>query len=417
MAAELEGARALEMPSATPSAAWPCSTRASGRSAAAALAAPWSWTRRIPCCTTTWRLASTRTASRPRPWPLPRSGSAQARLRRRPAQPGQRSCGAQGGSPEAEADYRMASSCADSADAVQQPGHRPAGPGQARRGRGLLPPQPAARARTTPRRTTTSAPARAGRHGRGRRLLREALRLKPDNAAAAQEPGPGPAPAGRLPRGWAEYEWRWRCPESAAVDSPQPAWDGSPLAAGRSCCTPSRGWATRPVRPLRPAGQAARRHGAVGSATASLHPAAARCPGIDRLVPRAAGPAGLRRPRPAAEPAAASSARPWRRSRPPSPTSPPTRAWSSAGGASSTAVAGLQGRHRLAGQPPVPLATAHRSIPLRPSSRWPGSGVQLFSLQKGAGREQLAAWPAASPSSTWGRAWTRRPAPSWTPRR
>ncbi len=35
---------------------------------------------------------------------------------------------------------------------------------------------------------------------------------------------------GNFARGWAEYEWRWRVPESPLPKFPQPLWDGSPLS-------------------------------------------------------------------------------------------------------------------------------------------------------------------------------------------
>lgn len=35
---------------------------------------------------------------------------------------------------------------------------------------------------------------------------------------------------GRLEEGWAEYEWRWRCREFSRRQLAQPSWDGSPLA-------------------------------------------------------------------------------------------------------------------------------------------------------------------------------------------
>src|SRR5437660_118889 len=56
-------------------------------------------------------------------------------------------------------------------------------------------------------------------------------RQKPDFAAAHASRGLALLLTGDFTRGWAEYEWRWHCPEFAAqrFGGPQPAWDGGPL--------------------------------------------------------------------------------------------------------------------------------------------------------------------------------------------
>lgn len=57
----------------------------------------------------------------------------------------------------------------------------------------------------------------------------KALELEPDNADAHKNRSLVWLLEGKLAEGWAEYEWRWKCPELPARPFPQPLWDGSPL--------------------------------------------------------------------------------------------------------------------------------------------------------------------------------------------
>jgi len=72
------------------------------------------------------------------------------------------------------------------------------------------------------------------RQGNAREALAcfdEALRLKPDFADAHLAKSYTLLLAGDFERGWPEYEWRSRCPDFIMPRwrGPQPAWDGSPL--------------------------------------------------------------------------------------------------------------------------------------------------------------------------------------------
>ena len=55
----------------------------------------------------------------------------------------------------------------------------------------------------------------------------EILRHQPDSAPAHKGRALARLRQGDFARGWAEYEWRWRIPGTVPV--PEPSWDGSPL--------------------------------------------------------------------------------------------------------------------------------------------------------------------------------------------
>jgi tetratricopeptide (TPR) repeat protein len=57
----------------------------------------------------------------------------------------------------------------------------------------------------------------------------QAISLKPDNAEAHKNRSLIWLLQGKLAEGWAEYEWRWKCPELPERPFKQPLWDGSPL--------------------------------------------------------------------------------------------------------------------------------------------------------------------------------------------
>jgi hypothetical protein len=56
-----------------------------------------------------------------------------------------------------------------------------------------------------------------------------ALSLKPDYAAAHNNLGIAWLLMGNFQQGWPEYEWRWKCTELKLPSYRQPLWDGSPL--------------------------------------------------------------------------------------------------------------------------------------------------------------------------------------------
>jgi tetratricopeptide (TPR) repeat protein len=57
-----------------------------------------------------------------------------------------------------------------------------------------------------------------------------ALQLRPDFAVAHKNRSLVWLQQGKFAEGWAEYEWRWQCPELPLRRFPKPQWDGSPLA-------------------------------------------------------------------------------------------------------------------------------------------------------------------------------------------
>lgn len=60
--------------------------------------------------------------------------------------------------------------------------------------------------------------------------LQRALQLKPEYADAHKNLGLALLLGGDFERGWAEYEWRWRCQDSPRPEFSQPPWEGAPLA-------------------------------------------------------------------------------------------------------------------------------------------------------------------------------------------
>src|SRR5262249_23087139 len=60
----------------------------------------------------------------------------------------------------------------------------------------------------------------------------EALRLKPDYAEAHMNLGMARLLLGNYEQGWPEYEWRWQCKPFRSRPLPQSLWDGSPLRGG-----------------------------------------------------------------------------------------------------------------------------------------------------------------------------------------
>ncbi len=197
---------------------------------------------------------------------------------------------------------------------------------------------------------------------------------------------------GDFEKGWAEYEWRWRRPQTPPRPLPFPAWDGAPLA-GRSLLLYMEQGLGDMIQFLRYAPLVQARGGrVVVQAPAFLLPLFSTCPGIDELVaegnplpdchlhapllslPRLFGttletiPAAV--PYLAADPERLAS---WRARLAAYPEFKVGVVW--------------QGN-------PHHVWDRHRSVPLTrlaPLAAVPG--VRLFSLQKGPGVEQIA--PAA----------------------
>ena len=68
-----------------------------------------------------------------------------------------------------------------------------------------------------------------GRFDEATAHYQESLRLAPDFAEARRNRGLVRLLLGDWPRGWPDYEWRWRCPDLPPPRIPGPAWDGSRL--------------------------------------------------------------------------------------------------------------------------------------------------------------------------------------------
>jgi tetratricopeptide (TPR) repeat protein len=69
-----------------------------------------------------------------------------------------------------------------------------------------------------------------GRRPEALACCQRALELQPDMPDAHKNRSLVWLLEGKLTEGWAEYEWRWKCPELPERPFVQPLWDGSPLA-------------------------------------------------------------------------------------------------------------------------------------------------------------------------------------------
>ncbi|WP_305123470.1 tetratricopeptide repeat protein [Roseomonas sp. GC11] len=76
-----------------------------------------------------------------------------------------------------------------------------------------------------------SAQTECGRLAEAMACFRQAIALRPDHAVAHLHLGMALLGRGDFPKGWTEYEWRWRCAQTPR-DFPQPRWRGE-HAAGR----------------------------------------------------------------------------------------------------------------------------------------------------------------------------------------
>jgi Flp pilus assembly protein TadD len=115
-----------------------------------------------------------------------------------------------------------------------------------------------------------------------------ALWLQPDSVSTHWNRALAWLQAGNFERGWPEYEWRWRRKQTPPRPFPRPSWDGSPLA-GRTILLHTEQGLGDMLQFIRYAALV-KAQGAtvVVQCPPFLIPLFARTPGIDRLVSEAA---------------------------------------------------------------------------------------------------------------------------------
>ncbi|HUY90884.1 MAG TPA: tetratricopeptide repeat protein [Pirellulales bacterium] len=112
----------------------------------------------------------------------------------------------------------------------------------------------------------------------------QALDLKPDHAEAHKNRSLVWLLEGKLAEGWTEYEWRWKCPELPERPFPQPLWDGSPLD-GRTILLHAEQGLGDTIQFIRYAPLVRDRGGKVVVVCQKpLVALLASCPGIERIV-------------------------------------------------------------------------------------------------------------------------------------
>lgn len=113
----------------------------------------------------------------------------------------------------------------------------------------------------------------------------QAIRLKPDYAEAHLSLATALLLTGRLKEGWAEYEWRFVCRRPELPEFPQPRWDGSPLNGRTIVLYGEQGFGDK-LQFMRYAPLVKARGGRVVVAcNKALLPILSRCAGIDEFVP------------------------------------------------------------------------------------------------------------------------------------
>lgn len=112
----------------------------------------------------------------------------------------------------------------------------------------------------------------------------QAIELNPDNAEAHKNRSLVWLLQGKLAEGWAEYEWRWKCPELPERPFKQPLWDGLPLE-GRTILLHAEQGLGDTIQFIRYAPLVRDRGGkVVVVGQRPLVGLLASCPGIERIV-------------------------------------------------------------------------------------------------------------------------------------
>jgi tetratricopeptide (TPR) repeat protein len=206
--------------------------------------------------------------------------------------------------------------------------------------------------------------------------------------------------AGRFEDGWKEYEWRWRCKDMIPRHFAQPMWDGSPLAGHTILIHAEQGLGDI-LHFIRYAALAKNENGTIiVECPRPLLPLLSRCPWIDRLVER-----GATLPTFDVHAPLQSLPRILGTTLANVPASVPylfadeelVAYWRQRLQALRGFNVGIAWQGNPQGDP-----YRHRAIPLRefcPLAHIPG--VRLISLQKGAGREQLAGLADQLPVLDW----------------
>lgn len=114
--------------------------------------------------------------------------------------------------------------------------------------------------------------------------LEQALHFKPDYAEARQNLGMAWLLGGNYEQGWPEYEWRLQCKPTALPQFEQPRWDGSPLE-GRTVLLLAEQGLGDTLQFIRYTTLVRDRGGRVLAAIPnSLRPLLSRCAGIDQFT-------------------------------------------------------------------------------------------------------------------------------------
>jgi tetratricopeptide (TPR) repeat protein len=116
--------------------------------------------------------------------------------------------------------------------------------------------------------------------------LQEALRVEPGYAEAHKNLALVWLQHGDYERGWPEYEWRWRCKEFVPPKYAQPRWDGSDLK-GRTVLLHTEQGLGDTIQFIRYAPLLQQRGGrVVVAAQPALVSLLSRCPGVDQVAAR-----------------------------------------------------------------------------------------------------------------------------------
>jgi tetratricopeptide (TPR) repeat protein len=123
-----------------------------------------------------------------------------------------------------------------------------------------------------------------GRRGEALACFQQAIRLKPDYAEAHRNAALLLLLLGDFARGWAEFEWRWRCKDFPRRPFAQPRWDGTPLQGRTILLYGEQGYGDT-LQFIRYASLVQQRGGTVVvECQPELASLVATCPGVARVI-------------------------------------------------------------------------------------------------------------------------------------